>query len=448
MGSEQAKKMGLLGATSLVVANMVGTGLFLLPSSLAHIGSISIFGWIVSAIGATALGLVFAHLGMIEPKAGGPYAYARDHLGPFPAFQTNFLYWGANVIGNVAIAVSVTGYLAVFFPFLTQPWFANVCTAGVIWLFIWINTRGASAVGHFTAVSTIAGILPVAFVGLLGWLWFRPDVFAQGWNPSSLPVTAAIGRSASIALWAFLGVESAAVSAGVIQNPQRNVPLATILGLIISTVIYVICCTVIMGILPNAELKVSSAPFAEAARAMLGPWAAMIISLAAILKAAGALVGWMLIVAQSAQAAAADDMFPRRFATVNRFGSPVQNLVITGILMTGLLVLTTSPDVATQFGEITNATVVLMVLPYIYSVVAMWRLNRTAGIPDGKRLVMVGIGLVACLYCVGVVLGQSADLDRKALVVLLFSTPLFALVRVGRSMATNAIRTDTPPPSQ
>lgn len=435
MASHSKGKMGLLGATSLVVANMVGTGLFLLPSTLANIGSISIFGWIVSAIGATALGLVFAHLGMIEPKAGGPYAYARDHLGPFPAFQTNFLYWGANVIGNVAIAVSVTGYLAVFFPALKGPWFANICTAGVIWLFIWINTRGAGAVGRFTTVSTIAGILPVAFVGLLGWLWFQPDVFRAGWNPEALSTTSAVGRSASIALWAFLGVESASVSAGVIENPKRNVPLATIIGLLVSTVIYVVCCTVIMGILPNAELRSSSAPFAEAAGLMLGRWAAVVISLAAILKASGALVGWMLIVAQSGQAAANDDMFPRRFAVTNVHGIPVQNLVITGILMNGILVLTTSPDVATQFGEITNATVVLMVLPYIYSVVAMWRLNRTVGIPSGKRHALVGIGLLACLYCVGVVLGQSAALDRKALTVLLFTAPLFALVRVGESMA-------------
>lgn len=434
MASLEAKKMGLLGASSLVVANMVGTGLFLLPSSLANIGSISIFGWIVAAIGASALGLVFAHLGMVEPQAGGPYAYARDHLGPFAAFQTNFLYWGANVIGNVAIAVSVTGYLAVFFPVLKSPWFANACSAAIIWFFIWLNTRGANVVGHFTTVSTVAGILPVAFVGLLGWLWFRPEIFHAGWNPSELPTATAITRSASIALWAFLGVESAAVSAGVIENPKRNVPLATVIGLIISTVIYVVCCTVMMGLLPNAELRTSGAPFAEAARVMLGPWAAVVISLAAILKAAGALVGWILIVAQSAQAAAGDGMFARRFALTNQRGMPARNLVITGVLMTILLALTTSPNVATQFATITNATVVLMALPYIYSVVAMWRLNRTIGITVMRRNCLIVVGLLACLYCIGVVLGQSAELNRHAFLVMLISTPLFALVKIQQSV--------------
>ncbi|MHA6203658.1 amino acid permease [Dyella soli] len=436
MHGTPSRKMGLVGASSLVVANMVGTGLFLLPSSLASIGSISIYGWIAAALGASALGLVFAHLGMIEPKAGGPYAYARDHLGPFPAFQTNFLYWGANVIGNVAIAVSVTGYLAVFFPVLKNPWFANACTASVIWLFIWLNTRGANVVGHFTVISTIAGIFPIAFVGLFGWFWFRADLFQAGWNPSDLATGVAIERSASIALWAFLGVESAAVSAGVIDNPRRNVPLATIIGLVVSTVIYVACSTVIMGLLPNAELKTSSAPFADAARMMVGPWAAVVISLAAILKAAGSLVGWILIVAQSAQAAADDDMFPRRFALTNRQGMPSQNLVISGIIMTLMLIVTTSPNVATQFSRITDATVVLMALPYIYSVVAMWRLNRMLDMSDARRRAFIGIGLVACVYCIGVVAGQSADLDRKALILMLLATPLFALVRRGQSLAS------------
>ncbi|WP_199098689.1 amino acid permease [Dyella sp. ASV21] len=434
MSTPPVKKMGLLGASSLVVANMVGTGLFLLPTSLANIGSISLFGWIVAAIGASALGLVFAHLGMVEPQAGGPYAYARDHLGPFAAFQTNFLYWGANVIGNVAIAVSVTGYLAVFFPGLKSPWVANACTAGIIWLFIWLNTRGANVVGHFTTVSTVAGILPIAFVGLLGWYWFRADVFMQGWNPQSLPTGSAITRSASIALWAFLGVESAAVSAGVIDNPRRNVPLATVIGLIVSTVIYVVCCTVMMGLLPNAELRTSGAPFAEAARVMLGNWAAIVISLAAILKAAGALVGWILIVAQSAQAAAQDGMFTRSFALTNQHGMPARNLIITGVLMTILLALTTSPNIATQFATITSATVVLMALPYIYSVVAMWRLNRTIGLTPGKQRLLIFVGLLACAYCVGVVLGQSAELNRQAFIVMLVSTPLFALVKVQQTI--------------
>jgi len=186
---------------------------------------------------------------------------------------------------------------------------------------------------------------------------------------------------------------------------------------------------VLMGIIPGTQLRISGAPFAEAAQVMLGPWAAVVISLAAILKASGSLVGWILITAQSAEAAGRDGMFPRRFSLTNEHGMPVQNLIVTGVMMTLMLLITTSPDVATQFAHITDATVVLMVLPYLYSVVAMWRLNREIDMSAGKLQLYVVIGVVACLYCLSVVLGQSAELGRKALVILLVSAPLFALIK-------------------
>ena len=94
--SDPARKMSLLQATMLVAGNMIGTGVFLLPSSLASVGGIAVFGWIVATTGAVALGLVFAKLGELDPQAGGPYAYARDFLGPYVGFQTNSIYWFGN----------------------------------------------------------------------------------------------------------------------------------------------------------------------------------------------------------------------------------------------------------------------------------------------------------------------------------------------------------------
>jgi arginine:agmatine antiporter len=243
-----------------------------------------------------------------------------------------------------------------------------------------------------------------------------------------MPATSAVLTSASIALWAFLGVESAAVSAGLIENPKRNVPLATIIGLAIATVIYISCCTVIMGILPNDALKSSHAPFADVAARMLGAWAGNVIAIAAILKAAGSLVGWILIAAQSSQAASADGLFAPGFSKLNANGMPARNLVLTGILMTVLVVLTASPTISEQFSRITNATVILMAIPYIYSVVAMWRLDRGAQRID-HRAASITIGAAACLYCVGVPVGQSQDLVFKAMIALLLTIPLFALVR-------------------
>jgi arginine:agmatine antiporter len=309
---------------------------------------------------------------------------------------------------------------------------ANACTIAVIWFFVWLNTRGADVIGRFAFLSTLAGIVPVAFVGLLGWFWFDPDMFMAGWNPAGASTPAAVLTSASIALWAFLGVESAAVCAGVIRNPKRNVPLATLIGLAVSTLIYVTCCTVIMGIVPNEVLRHSHAPFADVAAMMLGPWAGLAIAAAAVIKASGSLVGWILIAAQTSQAAAADGLFSRRFALLNARGMPATNLVITGALMTVLALASSSPTMADQFSKITNATVILMALPYIYSVVAMWRLDRELGHVERRGASIIG-GVFACLYCVGVALGQSHDLVSKAMIVLLATTPLFALAPLRRA---------------
>ena len=119
--SDPAGKMSLAQATMLVAGNMIGTGVFLLPVSLASVGSISILGWVIATSGAAALGLVFAKLGELDPQEGGPYAYARDFLGPYVGFQTNYVYWFGNWIGNIAIAIAAVGYLAEFIPAISHP---------------------------------------------------------------------------------------------------------------------------------------------------------------------------------------------------------------------------------------------------------------------------------------------------------------------------------------
>ena len=119
--SAPGRKMSLTQATMLVAGNMIGTGVFLLPVNLAQVGGIAIFGWVIATAGVAALGLAFAKLGELNPQQGGPYAYARDFLGPYAGFQTNYVYWFGNWIGNIAIAVAAIGYLAELIPGISSP---------------------------------------------------------------------------------------------------------------------------------------------------------------------------------------------------------------------------------------------------------------------------------------------------------------------------------------
>ena len=421
----------------LVAVNMIGTGIFLLPSTMAGIGSISILGWLVGAIGAGAIGLMFAVLGSLDPQPGGPYAYARASFGTYSGFQTNYVYWSANLVGNVAVATTVVGYLTEFFPALRIPLFATVAGVGVVWVAALANVVGPRFVGLLTGWTTVVAMVPLILVAVLGWAWFDPDVFMAGWNPTNMAPLAAVSESATDALWAFMGVESAAVAAGVISNPRRNVPLATLLGLAIATVLYVATCAVLMGIVPATELARSEAPFSLAAEKALGTVGALTIALAAILKSGASLIGWTLTIAQSAQAAAEDRMFPRLFGTVDRRGVPVQNYVISGVLMTVLIVATASASLNAQFNEIIDMAIVLTLLPYLYTAVAFLGACRAAGYAGWKAWLAGLVAVLASGYCLWAVAGSESTLVRDAVIFLFLGVPFYWLFT----------RRGTPPPA-
>ena len=423
--SDPARKMSLLQATMLVAGNMIGTGVFLLPVNLASVGGIAVFGWLVATAGAAALGLVFAKLGELDPQEGGPYAYARDFLGPYVGFQTNYVYWFGNWIGNIAIAIAAVGYLAEFIPRISTPPASVFATAGVIWLLTFANIRGPRVVGWLETWTMSLALIPILGIAFLGWIWFNPEIFRGGWNVSGGSNAHAITRAASIALWAYMGIESAAVSAGVIENPKRNIPLATLIGLGLSAVVYILSSTVIMGIIPNAELQRSHAPFAEAARLAIGTPAVVIVSLCAILKSVGSLGGWMLLVGQSAKAAADDGMFPKVFARMNRHGVPGQGLAIVGVLMTIVLFATMSPTIAGQFSTIIDLAVILAVIPYIYSSVAVVKVVFDRHLPTRTFQTYKWIAIAAVIYCLWTVLGGDPPTVVNAMVALLISVPLY-----------------------
>jgi arginine:agmatine antiporter len=429
--------MTLSQATMLVAGNMIGTGVFLLPVNLAQVGSIAVFGWVIATVGVAALGLVFAKLGQLDPQPGGPYAYARDFLGPYAGFQTNYIYWFGNCIGNIAIAIAAVGYLAELIPSLNGPQASLIATAVIIWVFTVANIMGPRVVGALESWTVVLGVLPILAIGLFGWFWFDLSIFLQGWNTSGESDLHAVSRAASMALWAYMGIESAMVSAGVIENPKRNVPLATLIGLGLAAVVYMLSSTVIMGIVPNEELRTSHAPFAYAAGLALGASGAIVISVCAVLKSLGALGGWMLLVGQTAKAAADDGMFPRVFAHLNSNGVPARGLIIVAILMSIVLVATMSPTLADQFNSIVDLAVILIVVPYVYAAVAIVKVIADKHLPAAVFTRYKWLAIVAVLYCLWAILGGNPTTVVHAMIVLLISVPLYPFFI--RSMEAAAI---------
>ena len=419
--TSEARKIGLFPATMLVAGNMIGAGIFMMPTVMASVGGVATLGWMVTVPGAFLMGYLFARLGQVSPKAGGPYAYAKESLGEFAGFQCNLLYWFSNVVANIAIATSMTGYLAVFIPALKNPYIAACSTALTIWLAAFINMVGPRLVTRFETLTTLLGIGPIALVGIGGWLFFSPSLFKAGWNPEGIGEMHAVSGAVSIMFWSFMGIESASVVAAVVEKPERNIARATMYGIVIAALVYVLSTTAIMGIIPNEQLRHSSAPFADAAMRALGPVGGMLITICAIMKAAGCLGGWTLVNAETALATARDGLFPAFFAHTDRRGVPVRGLAVVSVLMTAIVFVTISPSIEDAFMVLADIAVLLVLTPYIFAAVSVSHYVQEGLI--GRWFVVVA--LLTVLYCLAIIIASAGTAVAISMAIGLAAAPLF-----------------------
>ncbi|MBP9528887.1 MAG: amino acid permease, partial [Laribacter sp.] len=363
--------LGLWMCIALVCGNMIGSGVFLLPSSLAPYGGLAIIGWVLTAIGAVLLALVFAGLTRSMPREGGPYGYTRDAFGDFAGFWIAWGYWIALWVGNAAIAVAFTSYLSGFFPVLASNHWAGGGTAiALVWCVTLINLRGVESTGRMAVVTTIIKLLPLLAIATIGLMWFNPDNLV--FNPGNKPVGDSISAVAALTLWAFLGMESASVPAGDVENPEKTIPRATIIGTLLAAVVYIGVTVAVMGVLPHDVLASSPAPMADAARVMWGDWAYAAVGLGAVVSCLGAINGWSLMPCHVSLAAARDGLFPRQFARLNGNRVPAWGLVVSSSLMTLLLVLnySGSKGMVEIFNFIILLATMTTLLPYAFTAVA------------------------------------------------------------------------------
>ena len=436
MTQAHPKKLGPVLATMFVTGNMVGSGLFLLPATLGTLGGISVFTWGLATVGALLIAGVFARLGVLAPWAGGPYAYARATLGRYFGFQTNYIYWISCWVGNVSVALAVTGYLTELIPALKPPLLSAATTSAVVWIMIGANIIGPRIVGTIEALAMLIGLAPILAIGIFGWFYFDPAIFAASWNVSGESVFTAVPASLVLVFWAFTGLETAAVAVEVVENPTRNLPLAAIGGVAIAAVIYMVSCTVLMGIVPAKELADSSAPFALVAKQIFGPAVATILIFTTILKASGTHGGWTLVCAATTKAAAEGGSFPSLFAKVDSRGIPVQSLLAHGVLMTLAAFATRSPTIGQQFNKLIDVSVVLSLVCYVYSAVALLRL-RPAGSPGVLRDRFIAV--LAAAFSIWVIAASDVPLLLITIAILASSIPLYPFFKGRSSTAPAAV---------
>lgn len=346
---------------------MTGSGIFLLPAALAIYGGISIFGWIFTLAGTIFLALVFSRLSRLITKSGGPYAYSREGFGDFTGFLVAWGYWLSIWTGNAAISVAGVGYLTVFIPALKEhPMLSAVLAIAFIWLFTYVNTLSIKKVGIIQLITTIIKLLPLLLLGTLGFLYFNPDHFTP-LNLSEASNFEAVTATAALALWAFLGLESATIPSDKVRNPTRTIPRSTIAGLFIAALLYIASTIGVMGIIPSADLQQSAAPFADAAQKIWGSWASSLIAAGAAIACFSALNGWILLQGQLPLAAARDSLFPPAFKKTSKKGIPLIGLIIASILASMLVSLNFTRGLVKMFSFIIMLSTLSCLLPYLFS---------------------------------------------------------------------------------
>ena len=364
----KSQKIGLLTTTSLVVGNMIGVGIFVLPAVLSSYGSISLLGWIFTATGALILAKIFSNFSrIIVSKSGGPYMYSKAGFGDFIGFLVAWGYWIACWVGNGAIAIAIIGAASFFIPELATNSILSVSLGlALIWIFTWINARGITDSGKIQLVTTIFKILPLLFVIIVGLFFFEFDNF-PAFNLTGESNFSAISAVATLTLYAFLGIECATIPAGNIENPDKTIPRATMLGTIIVTILYILGTVVLFGVLPLDILQNSPAPFAEAAKIIGGNYGGYFVAVGVLISGIGVLNGWILITGQISMATAKDDLFPDFFKKENKNGAPVNGFIIGGVLSSVVMLMNYTEGLVEQFEFIVQLTVLVILMPYLFT---------------------------------------------------------------------------------
>jgi len=424
-------ELGLLACTALVVGNMIGSGIFLLPASLAAFGPISLVGWVFTSLGALILAVIFGRLSRIVTKSGGPYAYTASAYGEFAGFLIAWGYWMALWTGNAAVAVALAGYVGYLVPAVAQSSSASLMVALVaIWVLTFVNIRGVKEAGAVQIVTTVLKLVPLALIGTAGFLWVDPSNYMP-FNQSGQSDIAAISAAAAVTLWAYLGLESATVPSGEVIEPEKTIPRATILGVLIAAAVYISVSAVAIGVLPAEKLSSSTAPLADTAEFMWGAIGGVLVAIGAVISTFGTLNGFTLLTGQVPYAAAVDRIFPATLSRLSQFGTPANALVLSNVLASILVIMSFSQGLLGAFNTIILLAVMSSLLPYALCALAeiMIRMNGGQNL-QGAELVKVGVlGCLGFLYSGWALFGAGANTVFLGVLLMLAGVPVHVMIK-------------------
>lgn len=393
------RELGLFTATCLIIGNIIGTGIFLLPAALAPYGAYALIGWLISTAGAVCLALIFAYLSHRVPLAGGLYAYSRKTFGEYIGFQVAWNYWIAACIGNAAFLVGVPAYLSVLFPQIGQDkGLALIVSLCLYWTFVGVHCLGIKEAAFVQNITTVLKLIPLLLIPAVGLFFIQTDYFAFQ-LPSSVngSVLKALAETSILTIWAFIRIESATIPA---QAPAQ-------------------------------DLAQSQAPYALAAEKLFPHvslhWIQSFIALVAVISGVGTLNGWILMQAQMPYAASRDGLFPKVFQKGMHKGTPILGLLVGGVFVTTLLLLSQSGTLVDQYVYIIKISAFSVLVCYLYPVVASLLLIKH---PKRKAFYgLLALVLIAISYLIWAMVGAGYETIALGSLLFFASTPIYFWIK-------------------
>ena len=428
---QQTKELGFWMCTALVIGNTIGMGIFVLPASLAPYGFNAMLGWGITVLGMTMLARVFAQLAREFPAADGPYSYIEQTTGKLPAYIAIWCYWVSCWITNAALAIGLVGYLGKVLPGLeAMP--PAVPTVALIWLFVGINLLGVRMGGGVQVVTTALKLLPMVFIiGLGAWLLFKsPAIYTQ--HVPTTPITLeALMAASTIALFAMLGIESAAVPAGRVHDPERTIPRATMFGTLLTAAIYIAISSMALLLMNQDALAESSAPFADLLDQFMGNGHGRVLSVFVVISGLGALNGWTLLASELTASMGRHGFLPAPVCALNARGAPAASLLLTGALATVMVLMNYSKSMVDGFTFLSQVVTAANLPLYLLCAVALVVLTRRGSRKLPGSLFVLGI--LGTVYVVFAFIGLGREPFVWSLVLGVAGLPLYWLMRTRRA---------------
>lgn len=421
---------------AMVVGTMIGSGIYLLPTTLAPYGPNLVLAFLVTVAGTMCLAFALARLAARMP--GGPFVYVRSAFGDTAAFLTLWSYLVSQWTGVAAVAVAVAGAIGHVMPAAASGIGLTIVALGSILVLTIINLTGVRSAGWVQVTATLIKIIPLVAVILLVAARFGGGEAVE--PLAAVPVTlAGISAAAALMLFSLTGFEAAAVTANVTQDSTHTVPKATIIGTGFTGLIYLLATVATLMLLSSALAAQSSAPFADAIAPLLGPTAGAVVAVIAAISAFGTCNALLLLSAEVGRSLASANDLPRFFARTNAVGVPVGSLLVGAALASALVLASTSDEFVTVYVFIALVSTVASLVLYAACAAAALKLKAM-----GRWL---AIGVLALVYSLAMFVGAGLEALLWGLALLIAGWPIrWASRRFNSRAATPPAAAPAAPP--